>query len=65
MNIAMSLEDVFNMQNFPVSMYSDFLSMESINKLTIRFLKLSLTYNFGKSFKSREARNVEKDSRVN
>lgn len=65
MNIALSLEDVFNTQKFPVSMYSDFLSMESLNKLTTRFLKLSLTYNFGKSFKSRQTRNVEKDSRVN
>jgi iron complex outermembrane receptor protein len=65
MNIALSLEDVFNTQKFPVSMYSDFLSMQSLNKLITRFLKLSLTYNFGKSFKSRQARNVEKDSRVN
>ncbi len=65
MNIALGLEDVFNTQKFPVSMYSDFLSMESINKLTTRFLKLSFIYNFGKSFKSKGTRNVEKDSRVN
>lgn len=65
MNIALGLEDIFNTQKFPVSMYSDFLSMESINKLTTRFLKLSLTYNFGQSFKSKGTRNVEKDSRVN
>jgi len=65
MNIALSFEDIFNRQKFPVSMSSDFLSMESLNKVTTRFLKLSLTYNFGKSFKSRQTRNVDKDSRVN
>ena len=64
MNIALSLEDVFNTQVFPVSMYSDFLSMESLNKLTTNYVKLSLTYNFGRSFKSKQSRKVEQDSRV-
>jgi iron complex outermembrane receptor protein len=65
MNIALNLEDVFNTQEFPVAMYSDVFYMESHNKLTTRFFKLSLTYNFGKTFKSRQTREVEKDSRVN
>ncbi|MGO4875097.1 outer membrane beta-barrel protein [Pedobacter sp. GR22-10] len=58
LNIALGLKDVLNTQKFPVSMYRNFLSMESLNKLTTRFLKLSLTYYFGKSFRARQTRNV-------
>lgn len=65
MIIALSFEDIFNLQKYPVSMYSDFLSMESLNRRTTRHVKLSLTYNFGQSFKSKQTRKVEKDSRVN
>jgi len=65
MTIAVNFEDVFNTQQFPVSLYSDFLLMESLNKLTTRYVKLNLTYNFGQSFKSRQISKTEKDARVN
>jgi iron complex outermembrane receptor protein len=65
MTIAVNFEDIFNTQQFPVSLYSDFLLMESLNKLTTRYVKLNLTYNFGQSFKSRQISKTEKDARVN
>ncbi|REA64357.1 hypothetical protein DSL64_02055 [Dyadobacter luteus] len=63
--IALNFEDIFNTQQYPVSLQSDFLLMESLNKLTTRYLRLNLTYNFGQSFKSRQSRKADKDSRVN
>lgn len=65
MTIGLNFEDIFNTQQVPISLYSDFLSMESLNKLTTRYVKLNLVYNFGQSFKSRQTRKTEKDARVN
>lgn len=65
LNLNLTLEDIFNTQEFPVSLYSGFLSLESLNKRTSRYLKLNLTYNFGQSFKTKETRKVDKESRAN
>lgn len=65
LNIRLNFEDIFDTQGFPVALLSDVLSLESLNKRTSRHVKLSLTYNFGQSFESRERRKVEQESRVN
>jgi len=64
LNIALTCQDIFDLQNFPISSTSNFLLIESANKLTSRYLKLSLTYNFGKSFSTKQAKKLEKDSRI-
>ncbi|WP_293943796.1 MULTISPECIES: outer membrane beta-barrel protein [unclassified Sphingobacterium] len=64
LNIALTCEDIFNLQKYPVSSISNFLSIESVNKLTSRYLKLSLSYNFGKSFSAKQSRKLQKESRI-
>ena len=64
LNIALTCEDIFNLQKYPVSSISNFLSIESVNKLTSRYLKLSLSFNFGKSFSAKQSRKLQKESRI-
>ena len=64
LSIALKGEDIFNLQKYPVSIFSDYLSIESVNKLTSRYLKLSLSYSFGKSFSVRQSKKIEKESRI-
>jgi len=64
LNLALTCEDIFNLQKFPNAIFNNVLSIESINKLTSRYLKLSLTYNFGKSFSAKQTKKLEKDSRI-
>lgn len=64
LNISMTIEDIFNLQKAPISSLGNVIAIESINKLRSRYAKVSLSYNFGKTFSIKQAKKLEKDSRI-
>ncbi|MDR3008148.1 MAG: TonB-dependent receptor family protein [Sphingobacterium sp.] len=64
LNISLTIEDIFNLQKAPISSLGNVIAIESINKLRSRYAKVSLSYNFGKTFSIKQAKKLEKDSRI-
>lgn len=64
LNINLTIEDIFDLREIQISSIGSAITIDSMNKLTSRFLKLSLNYNFGKSFSIKQVKKLEKDSRI-
>ena len=64
LNISLTIEDIFNLQKVPISSLGNAITIESINKLISRYAKVSLSYNFGKTFSIKQTKKLEKDSRI-
>ena len=64
LNISLTIEDIFNLQKVPISSLGNAIAIESINKLISRYAKVSLSYNFGKTFSIKQTKKLEKDSRI-
>jgi len=65
LNISLTIEDIFNLQKFPISSLGNAIAIASINKLSSRYAKVSVSYNFGKTFSIKQTKKMEKDSRIN
>ncbi|MDM1296698.1 outer membrane beta-barrel protein [Sphingobacterium sp. N143] len=64
LNISLTIEDIFNLQKVPIASLGHVISIESMNKLKSRYAKLSLSYNFGKTFSTKQPKKLEKDARI-
>lgn len=62
---SVNLEDIFNLNQFPVFIDSRDVYLYSLNKMHSRYIKLGMSYNFGKTFASKLTQDIRKDSRAN
>lgn len=65
LSLSVNVEDIFNLNQFPVSIDASNVYLYSLNKMKSRYVKLGLNYNFGKTFKNKSDKDLRKDSRVN
>lgn len=61
---SFNLEDLFNLNQYPVTVNTPSVSIHSLNKMQSQYLRLGLSYNFGKSFSNKSAKDLKKDSRI-
>lgn len=61
---SLNFEDVFNINQFPVTVNTTNIYIHSLNKLQSKYVRLGLNYTFGKSFNSKSLKELKKDSRI-
>jgi len=61
---SLNFEDIFNINQYPVEVYNQNVHIKSLNKLKTQYIKVGLSYAFGKTFNSKLTKDIKKDSRI-
>ena len=64
LTVSLNMEDLFNLNRYPVTVNTPNVYIHSLNKMQSQYLRLGLAFNFGKNFGSKSAKDLKKDSRI-
>ncbi len=64
LTVSINIEDIFNINRFPVTANTETVYIHSLNKLQSQYVQLGLNYAFGKSFNSKSTKDLKKDNRI-
>ena len=64
LTVSVNLEDIFNLNNYPINLFNQNVYIDSFNKHRSRYLKFGLRYDFGRVFKHQNSIELQKNSRV-